>query len=158
MDTLRDLLKWGLRKQRLASASLRELSDATGGAVSKDTWRKHLKGDGGRPTEPVIRAWSELLDIPPGDLRAAAELPSGDARTYIPPPEADRLSPRQRAAVDELIRSIVSIVVASSPATSSEAHFKSHRRQFCDTNISPVAADEEHRPGEVIGEDPPTTP
>jgi len=48
-----------------------------------------------------------VLNVPLRTLRAAADLPTESVEPYIPPPEASRLSRRQRRAVDEVIRAML---------------------------------------------------
>lgn len=62
---------------------------------------------GANPSEPVLQALAEVLDIPIEEVRRAAGLPVGEHLPYEPPAEAARLSQRQRAAFDELIRAVV---------------------------------------------------
>lgn len=75
--------------------------------LSPATANNYLNGRGGRPSEDVLKAFSAVLTIPLARLRAAAGLPAGEGHEYTPPAEASRLNRRQRLAVDELIRSIV---------------------------------------------------
>lgn len=60
----------------------------------------------GTPSEKTLDGLSQVLGIPIDKLRVAANLPAGERDHWTPPPEADRLTQRQRAAVEELIRSI----------------------------------------------------
>jgi len=66
-----------------------------------------LRGDHGRPDESTLVALAAVLKVPLADLRAAAGLPSELTTPYTPPPEASRLTRRQRLAVDEVIRAML---------------------------------------------------
>lgn len=87
-------------------ASNRKIADEAG--VSRGTIDNYRRGTHPAvPSDEVLTAFHKLLDIPMGELRAAAGLPVGEDLPYVPPREANMLSDRQRRAVDELIRSIV---------------------------------------------------
>jgi hypothetical protein len=88
--------------------SNRELARKSEGAISRATIDKYRAGEhGDQPSEAVLRAFHELLAIPLPRIRAAAGLPPGEAKPWVPPVEADLMSRRQRRAVTELIRSFV---------------------------------------------------
>jgi hypothetical protein len=61
----------------------------------------------GVPTEKSIQVLAQLLDVDAADIRAAARLSADGLGPYQPPAISTRLSSRQRAALSELIRSMV---------------------------------------------------
>ncbi|TDP76305.1 hypothetical protein DEU31_3012 [Brachybacterium sp. AG952] len=75
--------------------------------LAQPTVSKYMSGRHGTPTEPVLEAFSDVLNIPIHKLRAAAGVPTGDGEPWAPPAEANRLDRRQRLALEELIRSMV---------------------------------------------------
>jgi hypothetical protein len=92
-----------------------------GHTLNHDTVARYVRGDHGVPDEATLRALSDVLDLPMARLRAAADLPSESTDEYVPPPEASRMSRRQRRAVDELIRSMVEPTRSAVPAKSDAA-------------------------------------
>ena len=91
----------------LSARSIARQAQTLGYTLNHDTAARYLRGDHGRPDEPTLRALSEVLDVPLGELRRAAELPAEQTDPYVPPAEASRLSRRQRRAVDEIIRAML---------------------------------------------------
>lgn len=75
--------------------------------LAQPTVSKYMSGRHGIPTEPVLEAFSDVLNIPIDKLREAAGVPKGADAPWSPPAEANRLDRRQRRALDELIRSMV---------------------------------------------------
>lgn len=75
--------------------------------LAQPTVSKYMGGRHGVPTEPVLAAFSDVLNIPIDKLRTAAGLPAGADSPWTPPTEANRLDLRQRRALEELIRSMV---------------------------------------------------
>lgn len=75
--------------------------------LSPATVDTYMRDQHGTPDEPTIEAFHRALGVPLADLRRAAAVPAGEVPPYSPPPEANRLSQRQRGALDELIRAIV---------------------------------------------------
>lgn len=63
----------------------------------------------GRTTsrEGTMQAVADTLRLPVTTIREWASTARGEVGPYSPPAEANRLSERQRRAIDELIRSIV---------------------------------------------------
>lgn len=104
-ETLADLLR--SRMQVLGIKSGSELAERTEGApsgrVSRAVVYRYLTpGWHQRPEDRVLQSLAWALGITVDRLRRAAELPS---RTpWTPPAEAELLSPRERAAVEEIIR------------------------------------------------------
>ncbi|MBF6459844.1 helix-turn-helix transcriptional regulator [Nocardia puris] len=103
MSELSDLL----REYNQEDWSHREIARRSGGALSRATVDKYLSGRHGRPTPEVIQAFHEVLGVPLRELRAAAKMPAGEPGAWVPPEEANLMTRRQRAAVEELIRSFV---------------------------------------------------
>lgn len=75
--------------------------------LSQASANVYLSGRHGTPTEPVLAAFSDVLNIPIDKLRRAAGVPTGADAPWTPPAEANRLDRRQRRALEELIRSMV---------------------------------------------------
>ena len=106
MSGLSDLLV----KKNSAGSSARALArraQELGHTLNHDTAARYLRGDHGVPDEATLVAFSEVLRVPLRELRAAADLPSEATSPYVPPPEASRLTRRQRRAVDEVIRAML---------------------------------------------------
>lgn len=60
-----------------------------------------------QPSESVLGALSEVFSVPVQTLRRLASLADGEDIPYEPPPEAARLSAKERSIVDDVIRAIV---------------------------------------------------
>lgn len=75
--------------------------------LAQPTVSKYMSGRHGAPTEQVLTAFSDVLNIPIDKLREAAGVPTGADSPWTPPSEANRLDTRQRRALEELIRSMV---------------------------------------------------
>lgn len=105
MSALSDLLK-----QHQGERSVREIGRACGKyGVGESTVTPYFNGKHGlNPPEEVLYALSMVMPLDIGDLRAAAGVPRGESDPYVPPLEANRLTHRQRNALDELIRSFTS--------------------------------------------------
>lgn len=93
--------------QRLSARAIARLAQAEGHTLNHDTAARYLRGDHGRPDESTLVALAAVLEVPLADLRTAAGLPSELTEPYTPPPEASRLTRRQRLAVDEIIRAML---------------------------------------------------
>jgi transcriptional regulator with XRE-family HTH domain len=78
-----------------------------GHTLNHDTAARYLRGDHGVPDEATLIALAAVLRVPLRELREAANLPSETTTPYLPPPEASRLTRRQRRAVDEVIRAML---------------------------------------------------
>lgn len=87
--------------------------------LSRATVDKYTSDSHGVPKEPTVRAFHHVLGIPLQDLRLAARVRVGEAGSWKPPAEADRLTDRQRRALTDLIRAIVA------PDSSHNAEFGS---------------------------------
>ncbi|SHG04295.1 hypothetical protein SAMN05443575_1208 [Jatrophihabitans endophyticus] len=106
MSALSELISTANTEQ-LSARSISRAAQLRGHTLNHDTAARYLRGAHGTPDEATLRALSDVLDIPMSRLRAAAELPSESTEPYTPPPEASRLSRRQRRAVDEIIRAML---------------------------------------------------
>lgn len=88
--------------------SAAEIARRSGDRIHRATAANMLRGKhAANPSDDVLEAFAEVLDIPLVKLRQLAGRPGGTAEPYVPPPEADLLDARQRRAVDEVIRSMV---------------------------------------------------
>jgi hypothetical protein len=92
---------------KLSARAIARLAREHGHSLNHDTAARYLRGDHGRPDEATLTAFAEILAIPLVDLRAAAGLPTELTDPYQPPAEASRLTRRQRRAVDEIIRAML---------------------------------------------------
>jgi hypothetical protein len=90
-----------------SARGLARLAREHGHTLNHDTAARYLRGDHGVPDEATLLAFADVLDVSLRALRVAADLPSESTAPYVPPPEASRLSRRQRRAVDELIRAML---------------------------------------------------
>jgi len=106
MTALSELLR-AANQGRLSARAIAIRAREGGFTLNHDTAARYLRGDHGRPDEATLRAFAEVLGIGLADLRRAAELPTEQTEAYQPPPEAARLSRRQRRAVDEIIRAML---------------------------------------------------
>jgi transcriptional regulator with XRE-family HTH domain len=98
---------------RAISLAARDL----GFTLNHDTAARYLRGEHGKPDEATLRAFSSVLGISLAKLRRAASLPADVTEPYRPPSEADRLSRRQRRAVDEVIRAMLQAPATTEPVT-----------------------------------------
>jgi hypothetical protein len=120
MTALSDLLV-ASNKAGLSARAVARLARERGYTLNHDTAARYLRGDHGIPDEATLEcrghrvipdeatlvAFADILKIPLRELRAAANLPSETTAPYVPPPEASRLTRRQRRAVDEIIRAML---------------------------------------------------
>lgn len=91
----------------LSARAVSRRAQEHGYSLNHDTAARYLRGDHGRPDESTLLALAHVLDVSLASLRAAAGLPSEQTDPYVPPLEANRLSRRQRRAVDEIIRAML---------------------------------------------------
>src|SRR4051794_32894231 len=91
----------------MSARALARRANELGYTLNHDTAARYLRGDHGVPDEVTLVALSQVLPVSLRDLRVAANLPSEATTPYVPPPEASRLTRRQRRAVDEVIRSML---------------------------------------------------
>jgi hypothetical protein len=94
-------------KGRLSGRAIARLARDRDHTLNHDTAARYLRGDHGTPDEATLVAFADVLGISMTRLRAAAGLPSEATAPYTPPPEASRLTRRQRRAVDEIIRAML---------------------------------------------------
>lgn len=115
MTALSDLLT-SVNDGRYSARALARMANERGFSLNHDTAARYLRGDHGRPDEATLLAFADILEVPLAQLRTAAGLPSEMTEPYVPPPEASRLSRRQRLAVDEVIRAMLDPGRATTPA------------------------------------------
>lgn len=99
-----------LREANVHGWSTREIArraEKNGHNLAQPTVSKYMGARHGSPTEAVLAAFSDVLNIPIDKLRTAAGVPAGTGSPWTPPSEANRLDTRQRRALEELIRSMV---------------------------------------------------
>jgi len=106
VKSLSELLQ-AANTEGLSARSIARQAQALGYSLNHDTAARYLRGDHGRPDEDTLLALASVLKLPLAPLRKAAQLPSEVTEPYRPPPEASRLSRRQRRAVDEVIRAML---------------------------------------------------
>jgi len=112
VSTLSELLMQSLPEGWSARRVARE-AQQQGLTLKESTATAYFGSRHGKPSEPVLSALAQVLGVPIEKLRTAAGLPAGEHLPYTPPVEAARLSQRQRAAIDELIRAVVGAVQTS---------------------------------------------
>jgi hypothetical protein len=106
VTALSDLLVASNKSGASARAISRQAQEL-GHTLNHDTAARYLRGDHGVPDEATLLAFSEVLGVSMRQLRMAADLPAELTSPYVPPPEASRLSRRQRRALDEIIRAML---------------------------------------------------
>jgi hypothetical protein len=119
---LSDVLQAANKSNLSARAIARAASDR-GHTLNHDTAARYLRGDHGRPDEATLVAFADVLPVTLTRLRAAANLPTEQTAPYSPPPEASRLTRRQRRAVDEIIRAMLA------PGTATVTDLETERGQ-----------------------------
>lgn len=93
--------------QAWSSREIARRAEKNGHKLSYASASVYLGGRHGVPTEAVLAAFSDVLNIQIDKLREAAGVPAGADTPWTPPTEANRLDIRQRRALEELIRSMV---------------------------------------------------
>lgn len=106
MTALSDILSES-NTQGWSTREIARRAEKNGHTLAQPTVSKYMGGRHGRPTEAVLAAFSDVLNIPINKLRTAAGVPVGEGSPWAPPSEANRLDLRQRRALEELIRSMV---------------------------------------------------
>lgn len=106
MTALSDLLAEA-NVQAWSSREIARRAEKNGHKLSYASASVYLGGRHGVPTEAVLAAFSDVLNIQIDKLREAAGVPAGADTPWTPPTEANRLDIRQRRALEELIRSMV---------------------------------------------------
>jgi hypothetical protein len=88
---------------------LAELAQRAGHDISHATLNRLRQGTyASRPSDASIRAIAYLADVSENTAFAAAGVTAPAAIVYEPPREAQRMTTRQRKALDEMIRAFVS--------------------------------------------------
>lgn len=105
MSQLSNLINDALDRKGISGLSSRDLAGLTDGAMSKDSVIRYRRGDHGVPSETALQGLAALTGLSVESLRQAAVAEVGGH--WDPPTEAVRLSRRQRAALEELIRAMV---------------------------------------------------
>lgn len=107
MTQLSDLLRGTGISARQAAERARELDiDLPYGTIAGYWAGSHPR----HPSEKTLEGLAEVTNVSVRRLRRAAGAAAGEAEPWSPPPEANRLTQRQRAAIEQLIKAIVSEV------------------------------------------------
>lgn len=139
---------WRSAMEVAETYSLNELSARTGVATSTISALVY-----GRKvsSEKTIAAVSDALGVAPRTTREWATLARGEDQPWVPPAEANRLSLRQRNALNELIRSIAAAAdTAAKDSASAPAGKSSNVRDLARPpapDLSRVAARRGHSEG-----------
>ena len=120
MSALSELLQ-AENSKGLSARAISQAARELGFTLNHDTAARYLRGEHGTPDESTLQAFSTVLGVSLAKLRRAASLPADVTEPYRPPAEADRLSRRQRRAVDEVIRAMLQPSPASQPVTELDA-------------------------------------
>ena len=83
------------------------LAEREGHQIDRSVVARYITGKHGRPRDETILALAAGLGLDVRELRVLAGMPPGELEPYEPTPEAARLNREQRAALDQLIRTIV---------------------------------------------------
>lgn len=107
--SLIDLIEIAAKRHGNASGRrLAELAQQAGHDISHATLNRLRQGTyASRPSDASIRAIAYLADVSENTAFAAAGVTAPAAVVYQPPREAQRMTTRQRKALDELIRAFV---------------------------------------------------
>lgn len=89
--------------QSWSSREIARRAEKNGHKLSYASASVYLGGRHGVPSEQVLAAFSDVLNIP----RTAAGVPTGGGEPWAPPADSNCLDRRQRFTFEELIRSIV---------------------------------------------------
>ena len=96
---------------------LAELAQRAGHDISHATLNRLRQGTyATRPSDASIRAIAYLADVSENTAFAAAGVTAPAAVVYQPPREAQRMSTRQRKALDEVIRAFVAEPAVAAPS------------------------------------------
>lgn len=105
-------------------------AEAKGHKIHRATFANYFKGKHAkRPSEGVLQALADGLDLKVTELRDLAGQPQGELGPYAPTPLANRLNRDQRHALDELIRTIVSKEEGNDRGTSAKKRISRTRRR-----------------------------
>lgn len=96
---------WLKLMEQRGYSSVRRLAEAAG--ISHTAVSRVLHGEGNPSDESVIAIAGALDVVPSKAFQMLGVAVREDAQPYEPPPEAARLTRRQRKAVDEVIRLLV---------------------------------------------------
>ncbi|MEN4476508.1 hypothetical protein [Mycolicibacterium cosmeticum] len=131
--------------QRHGGASgrrLAELAQHGGHDISHATLNRLRQGTyATRPTDASIRAIAYLADVSENTAFAAAGVTAPAAVAYQPPREAQRMSSRQRKALDEMIRAFIADYI-SAVATRSDLSNLIGARQRLQAALGAVEVDQ----------------
>ncbi|MFC8733132.1 helix-turn-helix domain-containing protein [Luteimicrobium sp. NPDC057192] len=94
---------WHTAMEQRGISSIRDLARRSGASV--ETVRRLVQGSRKAPRDETLRAVADALGVPLATVSKWAGIAASDTEDpYVPPTEANRLTLRQREAVDELIR------------------------------------------------------
>lgn len=96
---------WEELMQRRGIPSVRQLANRAG--LSQPAVNRVVYGDGDRATDETLAKIAEALGIPMADVYWLAGQEAPYAKRWTPPAEANRLTPKQRTALEGLILSMV---------------------------------------------------
>lgn len=139
-----------LHEANVQSWSSREIArraEKNGHKLSYASASVYLGGRHGVPSEQVLAAFSDVLNIPIDKLRAAAGVPTGDGEPWAPPAEANRLDRRQRLALEELIRSMVTSETTEEDRTDDDQHTTRMGREAQPDGLTKHAGAQHPAPG-----------
>lgn len=107
--TLRDLIEIAVGRYDGASGrQLADIAQRAGHDVSHTTLNRLRNGTyASRPSDATIRAIAYLAEVPETSAFVAAGVRPPGAEHYRLPDESQRMSTRQRRALDELVRAFV---------------------------------------------------
>lgn len=117
--SLVDLIDSAARRHDGASVRrLAELAQRAGHDISHTTLNRLRQGAYvSRPTDASLRAIAYLAEVPETAAFAAAGVRAPSAEQYQLPVDAQRMSTRQRRALDELLRAFVTEQLPPAPAS-----------------------------------------
>lgn len=99
---------WKELLDRRGIPSVRQLANRAG--LSQPPVNNLVYGDGSRPEEATLAKVAGALGIPLADVYALAGAPAPHAEVWVPPAEANRMTAKQREAVEAMIRAMVNPV------------------------------------------------
>lgn len=102
VSRLSELLKDLLTRRGLTQADVVRKTEEFGMTVSKGTVSTYFSNPPQRPRRQVLEAFARVFDVPVSDLEDAATFTGREP--FAPDPSSDRLTPPQRAVLNELIR------------------------------------------------------
>lgn len=122
--------------------SSREIARRSGDRVHHATVSNVMRGKhANAPTDELLKAFVEVFPkFTLQQLRALAGLPAGEAEPYRPPTEANRLTTRQRKAVDELIRLLADSAGGDRSGNSAATNDELASRRAASPRTEPVSS------------------